>query len=187
MLEPLALLKQRIGISTDLDDDLILQLRASAEAFIEEYTGRQLAGGEFTQEFPGAAHRLHLKNYPVASVESVTMDGEQIAPSRYYVHAADGVITSKYGTFGQDGLPWLVNVNAVVRVVYTVTMPVPETAKAVQGMLVAQMYEAVNAAKDTNHRPIRQQRLGDSFVTFSSLTVTQEVKRLLSPLRSVPI
>src|SRR5262245_46194811 len=103
-LDTLANLKARLGVSGSVDDSLLGLLMDSADAWVENYTGRDFAGGTYTEYFAGGAEVLILTNFPISGVTSVKVDpagsfGAEtvVAATSYVVESQRGVIQSKFG------------------------------------------------------------------------------------------
>ena len=73
-IDTLANVKQALAVSGSDDDDLIEQLQAAADSFIETFCGRAFAGGTFTEYHPGGAKVIFLDNYPVSDISEVRVD-----------------------------------------------------------------------------------------------------------------
>src|SRR3954451_24632336 len=105
-LDTLVNVKTALLISGTTDDAVLTRLLDVADGFIAEHTGRNFAGGTFTETHPAGGSLVFLRNYPVTSVTSLKVDsarqfGAETAWSadRYVVHADRGVIESVCGPF----------------------------------------------------------------------------------------
>jgi len=68
--------EQRLQINfTDNSDVVCAELIAAAQGHIERVAGRPLEAASFTETFDGMSGTLWLKNTPVNSITSVTVDG----------------------------------------------------------------------------------------------------------------
>src|SRR5438874_9915645 len=107
-LDTLANVKTALLVSGTGDDAVLTRLMDVAESFIEQHTGRSFAGGTFTETHPAGGPMLFLRNFPVASVTSLKVDGDRAFGSSterdaasYVIHADRGVIESRIGPFLQ--------------------------------------------------------------------------------------
>src|SRR5262245_33928484 len=105
-LDTLANVKAALMITSTADDAVLARIMETAEAFIEEHTGRTFNGGTFTEDHSGGQRMLFLRNFPVESVTSVKADGSRqfssdsvVTADRYFVHGDRGVIESLCGPF----------------------------------------------------------------------------------------
>ena len=205
-LDTLANVKTRLGISGSTDDSLLSLLQDSADAWIANYTGRDFAGGTYTEYFPGHAEFLHLANFPVASITSVKVDPSEtfgadtaIDSSSYALHSERGVIQSKVGPFvSSDRRPGLVNSETAnwtaspraVQVVYaTATGNVPNDVKEAYAQLVGHWYRQVKTQVAANFQNIDRQTVGDVTVDYRldqlvKLPLPPDIERLLAPYRT---
>src|SRR5262249_42418200 len=129
-------------VSVSTDDTLLNRLMDGADAYIAQLTGRDFAGGTYTETHPAGHDLLFLNNFPVTSVTSVKVDparqfgSDTARAADTYVLLADrGLIRSLTGNFlaprGRDDWP------AAVQVVYaTATGAVPSPVKEAFGQLV---------------------------------------------------
>ncbi|QVL30935.1 phage head-tail connector protein [Telmatocola sphagniphila] len=181
-LDTLANIKARLGISGSEDDSLLGKIQSSAEALIAEHTGRKFEGGTFTEDFSAALRSVQLKNYPVANL-NVYVDnlGEfglqtEIPAIAYKVDAVRGIVRSLCGPFYQTRFytafqelrPVWESFPGMVRVIYTVSAPVPQQIQEALALLVGFSYRKVKTNQASNQRNILQERVGDSFVMFES-------------------
>src|SRR5262249_40949414 len=136
-LDTLANVKARLGVTTSADDAMLALFQDSADKWVSNYIGRDLAGGTFTEYHPRNSAFLHLQRFPVASVTSVRVDPAYVfgpetglPAAAYVVHADRGVIQSLTGAFADFAARWGLSQNdvafwarspRVVQVVYTVT------------------------------------------------------------------
>lgn len=207
-LDTLANVKTRLGISGSSDDSLVSLLMDSADDWIKSYTGRDFAGGTFTEYFDGNQTSLPLANYPITSVSSVKVDpagtfGSEtvIDSNRYALHAERGVIQSKAGPFvprvrraglvNADVADWTRNPRAVQVVYTTATSAVPHDVKQAYALLIGHWYRQVKTRVAAGHQHLYRQRYGEVTLTFqpdavAGLTVPAEVHRLLAPYRTPP-
>lgn len=105
-LETLANVKASLLISGGDDDPLLTRLLDAAEDFIVAHTGRDFAGGTFTETHAAGRSLVVLRNFPVVTVVSLKVDAtrqfgpETVRPvETFLVHAARGVIESPAGPF----------------------------------------------------------------------------------------
>jgi hypothetical protein len=159
-LETLADVKVSLLISGTGDDALLTRLLGAADGFIADYTGRDFAGGTFTETHAGGHSLVFLRNFPVSSVTSVKVDAarqfgaETTRPAdSYFVHAGRGMIESVAGPFlrprtgSRDDWP------GTVQVVYsTPTVAVPAAVRQACAELVGHWYRLVKTAEDQEHQ-----------------------------------
>jgi uncharacterized phiE125 gp8 family phage protein len=186
-LDTLANVKARLGISSSSDDTLLGLLMDSADDWVANQTGRDFAGGTYTEFFPGHAELLILANFPVASVTSVKVDpagaygsDTLIDSTNYAVHSERGVIQSKVGPLGCRG-------PRVVQVVYTTaTSAVPDDVKEAYARLVGHWYAHVKTESAAGFEHVAEQKYGDVTTRYelAALAVPPEVGRLLAPYRT---
>lgn len=177
-IDTLANVKVHLGVSGSADDTLLGELMDAADAYVEEYCGRSFVGGSFTEDHPGGADTLFLKNYPVASVTAVKVDpGRQFAagttldPSAYVVHADRGVIVSAGGPFVPSRPGWAVRYGdfpAAVRVTYTVaTGAVPAAVCRAYAELVGHWYRQVVTHTATGQCNVGSATDGTTVTTYA--------------------
>jgi uncharacterized phiE125 gp8 family phage protein len=205
-LDTLANVKARLGVTGSSDDSMLSLLMDSADAWIANYTGRDFAGGSYTEYFPGRAEFLLLANFPVASVTSVKVDpagafgvDTVISPSSYTVHVERGVIQSLVGPFvPTERLAGLINTDLTkwsdspraVQVVYAIaTGAVPNDVKEAYAQLVGHWYRQAKTQVATNFLNIELQKFGDVTVHYQSgqsarLAAPTETTALLAPYRT---
>ncbi len=208
-LDTLANVKSRLGITGSTDDTMLALLQDSADAWIANFTGRDFAGGAFTEYFPGHSEFLHLANFPVASITSVKVDPSEtfgsdtvISSSTYAVHSQRGVIQSKVGPFvGNDRRPGLVNADTpnwtasprAVQVIYTTaTSAVPNDVKEAYAQLVGHFYRQVKTQVAADFQNIDRERFGDVTINYRldqlvKLPLPPDIERLLAPYRTPTI
>ena len=160
MIDTLANVKTSLLISGSTDDDLLNRLLDAADAFIADWTGRDFAGGTFTETHPAGRSLVFLRNYPVTSVTSLKVDaarqfGSETArdADSFVVHADRGVIESVCGPFlpPRDGRrdDW----PGALQVVYdTATDAVPAAVKQAFCELIGHWYRFAKTAADQNYQ-----------------------------------
>lgn len=202
-LDTLANVKTRLGVSGSADDSLLNLLIDSAEDWINNWCGRDFAGGSYTEYFPGNVEHLLLANFPVTAVTSVKVDpagafGSDtiIASSAYAVHSERGVIQSKVGPFvavsqhaglvNADRNVWTRSPRAV-QVVYSTGTTVPDDVKEAHAQLIGHWYRRVKTNVATSFQNLDEQRFGDVSVRISQLPAPADVERLLTPYRTPAI
>ena len=164
MLDTLANVKTSLLISGTTDDAVLTRLMDAADGFIAEFTGRQFAGGTFTETHPAGRSLAFLKNYPVDSVTGVKVDSARQfgaetlwTADRYVLHADRGVIESVCGPFlwpRKRGHDW----PGALQVVYgTATGAVPPAVKEAFVQLVGHWYRFAKTAADQNYLMLTSQ------------------------------
>jgi uncharacterized phiE125 gp8 family phage protein len=195
-LDTLANAKVALLVSGSGDDSLLTQLLAAAESFIEEHTGRDFAGGTFTEYHAASGSMIFLKNYPVATVTSLRIDpARQFGASTerdtttYAIHSNRGVIESVDGPFlppyrkGSDDWP------ESVKVVYTVaTDSVPAAVKQAFADLVGHWYKQAKTSSDAGFLMLTESITGTTTKGYSwsltrGLSIPPGVIELLAPFR----
>jgi hypothetical protein len=205
-LDTLANVKTRLGVTGSADDALLDLLRGSADRWVQSFTGRDLEGGTFTEYHPGAARFVQLANFPVTAVGSVNVDpaglfgaATVLPATAYVVHAGRGVIQCRGGPFlaaaarlglvNEDLADWTVGLRSVEVVYTTGTGAVPEDVKEAYAQLVGHWYRRVKTQAAAGFVNATQQKLGDTFTSYSidqvaGLPVPPDVTRLLEPYRT---
>lgn len=159
-LDTLANVKTALLISGTTDDAVLTRLLDVADGFVAAHTGRDFAGGTFTETHPAGGSLVFLRNYPVTSVTSLKVDSARQfgaetvwASDRYVVHSDRGVIESVCGPFlwprggRRDDWP------AAVQVVYaTATGAVPAAVKEAFCQLVGHWYRLAKTAADQDYQ-----------------------------------
>jgi hypothetical protein len=103
MIDTLGNVKQLLHVTATDDDPMIEQLQTIADEVIHQSCGRIFTGGTFTETFSGSERTLFLKNYPVASIVSLTVDGVARTSDTYTLFADRGVLVTRGRSFGSDG------------------------------------------------------------------------------------
>ena len=199
MIDTLANVKTALLISDSTDDTLLNQLMTGADAYIASITGRDFAGGTYTELFAAGQSTLFLANYPVTSVTSVKVDASRqfgsdtvLDASAYVLHADRGLIESLTGPFlpprggVRDDWP------AAVQVVYaTATSAVPAQVSEAFSQIVGHWYRQAKTFADQDYLMLLQQTSGTDTKQWSwglttGLTLPAGVMELLAPYR-VPV
>src|SRR5262249_36330067 len=101
MLDTLANVKTALMVVGAGDDTLLSRLMDGADAYVAQITGRDFAGGTFTETHPAGRDVLFLRNFPVTGVTSVKVDPARQfgsdtvrAADTYVLHADRGLIES---------------------------------------------------------------------------------------------
>jgi uncharacterized phiE125 gp8 family phage protein len=199
MIDTLANVKAALLQSDSADDTLLTRLMDGADAFIAQHTGRDFAGGTFTETHSAGRAVLFLRNFPVTSVTSVKIDparqfgAETVrAADTYVLHADRGVIESLTGPF----LPPRAGVRddwpAAAQVVYaTATSAVPAPVKEAFTQLIGHWYRQAKTFADQEYQMLIQRLDGTdgkswSWSLTSGLKLAPGVLQLLQPYR-VPV
>ncbi len=205
-LDTLANVKLRLGITITDDDSLLSALMDSADQYVAEFCGRDFGGGTYTEYHDGGTAVVFLRNYPVQSVSSVSVDpaygfgAETVRPATAYVVRLDcGVIQSLTGPFlplwaGLPifGMPAWLRAPRVVQVVYsTATVAAPADVREAYALLIGHWYRYVKTQIAAGYQNVYRQTAGGTTVIFAkdqiaggSLPV--DVPLLLAPYR-VPL
>jgi hypothetical protein len=71
--------KAWLNLTTETDDDLISRLIVSATGYIKGWINREIELTAYSETYGGTGStRLNVANYPILSVQSVTIDGQPI-------------------------------------------------------------------------------------------------------------
>ena len=197
MIDTLSNIKTALLVSGSGDDALLNRLMAVADAFIANVTGRDFAGGTFTETHPGGRAVLVLGNYPVTSVTTVKVDSARQfgadtvrAANTYVVHADRGLVESLVGPFlpprggARDDWP------AAVQVVYaTATSAVPAPVSEAFGQLVGHWYRQAKTFADQEYQMLIERTSGTDVKSWSwglttGLKLPPGVRELLAPYRA---
>lgn len=195
-LDTLANAKVALLVSGSGDDTLLTQLMSAADSYIQEYTGRNFAGGSFTEYHSAGGAMIFLKNYPVATITSLRIDpARQFGASTerdtatYAIHSNRGVLESVDGPFlppyrkGSDDWP------ESAKVVYTTaTDSVPAAVKQAFADLVGHWYKQTKTSADANFLMLTEKTSGTDTKGYSwsltrGLTIPPGVVELLEPFR----
>jgi uncharacterized phiE125 gp8 family phage protein len=196
MLDTLANVKTALLISGSTDDTLLNRLMDGANAAIASITGRDFAGGTYTETHPAGRNLLFLANYPVTSVTSVKVDASRQfgsdtvrASDSYVLHADRGIIESLTGPFitPRSGIrdDW----PEAVQVVYdTATSAVPALVAEAFTQLVGHWYRQVKTFADQDYQMLLEQTSGTdtkswSWSLITGLKIPPGVLQLLAPYR----
>ncbi len=196
MLTTLTDIKAALAVSGTGDDGLLERMLNGADGYIEAVTGRDFAGGTFTELHAGNRAAVFLANFPVTSVTSLKVDPGRAfgaeterAADTFVLHAARGVIESLTGPFVVGGG----RAPATVRVVYaTATGAVPHAVKEACSQLVAHWYRQVKTFNDQQYRMLVEHGDGTNSRAWpwslaSGLRVPPAVAQLLAPFRVPPV
>jgi uncharacterized phiE125 gp8 family phage protein len=160
MIDTLANVKTSLLISGTADDAVLSRLIDAADGYIADFTGRDFAGGTFTETHPAGRGVVFLRNYPVTAVTSLKVDSARAFGSettwtadRYVIHADRGVVESVCGPFlpprrgRRDDWP------GALQVVYaTATGAVPAAVQQAFCELVGHWYRFVKTAADQDYQ-----------------------------------
>ena len=197
MIDTLANVKTALMVSVSTDDTLLTRLMDGADAYIGQLTGRDFAGGTFTETHPAGRDVLFLRNFPVTGVTSVKVDparafgSDTVRAADTYVLLADrGLIWSLTGPFllpragVRDDWP------AAVQVVYaTATSAVPNPVKEAFAQLVGHWYRQAKTFSDQNYQMLLERTASAtdvkswSWSLVSGLKIPPGVLQLLAPYR----
>lgn len=196
MLTTVTDIKTALAIAGTGDDALLERILNGADGFIEAHTGRNFAGGTFTELHPGGRASVFLSNFPVSAITSLKVDparafgsGTERAADTFVLHAARGVIESLTGPFVPGGG----RAPSTVRVVYTTaTNAVPYAVQEACAQLVSQWYRQVKTFDDQQYRMLLEQGDGTNSKAWpwslvSGLKIPPAVAQLLAPFRVPPV
>ena len=94
--------KDYLGISVPTDDARLTLILVWTESLIEDYLGRKLTLAEYTQNsYKIRSEIMQLDNYPVASLTSITSDGDVQSLSDFDLSIETGVIYGDFTTVDQ--------------------------------------------------------------------------------------
>src|SRR6185312_9914823 len=104
--------KTYFNITSSAEDYVLTVLVASASANIEQYCNRTFAQAAYTETRNGnGGDRISVRQYPIASVQSVTVDGLTVpiasnAVSDGVVFSDDAIYIRNRGRPGYPAAPW---------------------------------------------------------------------------------
>ena len=198
-IQTLSQLKTMLAITGTDDDAMLTQLQTAADSFVEEFCGRSFEGGTLTEDHPGGTRVLFLRNFPIATVESVKVDlARQFGTSTlrdastFTVHPDRGVIESLTGPFvvtHPDRPPQRNEFPNTVRVVYTTaTNTTPGVVTQAFGELVGHWYRQAKTHVATGQLNIITQTTTTTVTTYpwgqsTGMKVPHTVTELLNSLR----
>jgi uncharacterized phiE125 gp8 family phage protein len=197
MLVALSDLKAQLLISGSSDDTVLNQLIAAADSFIAQHTGRDFAGGTFTEYHAAGGSRAFLRNFPVTAITSLKVDPNRafgsdtvLDTSRYVLIADRGVIESIDGPFlphrsarGSDDWP------GALKVVYTTaTSAIPSGVTEAFNQLVSHWYRQIKTNADTAFRDVLELTSGGDTKGYpwnltTGLGIPAGVRKLLDVFR----
>ena len=95
-----------VPIASQADDLFLAALISRASALCEKYCDRVLGQATYTdEEYDGRdSDSIWLKQYPVASVANVKIDGSLLAASDYVLYKDQGRIRKKSGNFAGSNI-----------------------------------------------------------------------------------
>ena len=164
-------------LTTTTDDALLTRLVTAASQFIQTWLGRTIAATSYTETRNGqGGTRLFLRNRPVVSVSSVTVDGVAVAPSSgpgqpgYLFDDNSVYLTGAAFTRGQQ------NVAVAYTAGYAATPPELEQACVA---LVALRY------KERDRIGQASKNLAGEVVSFAQKDMPADVQTLLDQYRAV--
>jgi uncharacterized phiE125 gp8 family phage protein len=168
-LDTLANVKTALMITVADDDTLLTAFMDAAESVIENYCGRDFAGGSFAETHPAGGSLLFLRNYPVDTVTSLRVDSNRDFGAEterdadtYVVHTDRGVIESLDGPFlpprcGKGSADW----PGAVQVSYsTPTSDVPAAVKDAFARIVGHWYRQVKTSADAGQLMLTEMTTG---------------------------
>jgi hypothetical protein len=184
-------------VSAGTDDALLARLMDGADGFVAAHTGREFAGGTFTELHPAGAERCSSQ-LPGGGVASVKVDAARQfgadtvrAADSYVVLADRGVIRSTAGPFlprrGPDDRP------GCAQVVYsTATGAVPAAVAEAFRQLVAHWYRQVKTFAAQDHQMLTERVVGSDSKSWPwglapGLKIPPAVLALLAPYRVPPV
>lgn len=86
-------LKTFLGISGSSEDTILDSIVNAASKMIQSFCGKALVQATYTEYYDGSGvEELILKNYPIASVTSLNIDGSRTFGSSTDINVADNVI-----------------------------------------------------------------------------------------------
>ena len=198
-IQTLSDLKTVLAITGTDDDALLTQLQTAADSFVEEFCGRSFNGGTFTEDHPGGTRVLFLRNFPIATVESVKVDllrqfgtGTVRGVGTYTVHPDRGVIESLSGPFVVTHPGWPPHRNEfpnTVRVVYTTaTNAMPGVVTQAYCELVGHWFRQAKTHVATGQLNVIMQTNGTTSTTYpwgqsTGMKVPANVLVLLNTMR----
>lgn len=103
MLDSLANVKARLGITTSDYDTFLTQQITLISDVIEAYCRRKFLTDDYIQTFYSSDYslkkQLELYHFPVTAVTSVEQDAVVLNPTDYRLHQPTGILTNKSSSF----------------------------------------------------------------------------------------
>lgn len=146
MLDTLANVKSRLGITTSTDDTFLTNQINLVSDTIEAYCRRNFLTGSYIQTYyrgdysPGID--LDLFNYPVTAVASVVEDGVTLDPASYRLHTPTGRLIRTNGLF------YYADATVVTHTAGLTTTPTP--VLSVLDSVVQERYNKYTSGVDLN-------------------------------------
>ena len=195
-LETLNNTKVALLVSGSGDDTLLTQLLAAAESFVQEQTGRNFAGGSFTEYHAAGGGSIFLKNWPVSSITSLRVDparefgaSTERDATTYVVHETRGVVESVVGPFLPPYRKGSRDWPEAVKVVYaTATDSVPAAVKQAVADLVGHWYRQAKTSADAGFLMLTENTSGTDTKGYSwsltrGLSIPPGILETLAPFR----
>lgn len=107
LLIPIEQVKKGLNLTTDLRDQDVIQYVLSAQSHAEKFCQRNFNGLKTATEYHSGSNSksLNLCNYPIESIESITLDNSGIfdaqqilSADNYYFESESGIVWRKSGT-----------------------------------------------------------------------------------------
>lgn len=179
-LTTVANVKSWIGLAAGTDDILLARLVSGVSTWVQEWIGRTIATGSYTERLNGNGKNvLFFLNYPVTAITSVTIDGVLI-PARTVIGGAGYSFDAD--CLYLDGYSFSVGRQNVV-IVYTAgfaATPADLEQAAIQ--LIALRY------RDKDRIGVTSRSIGPEHTTFFQKDFPEDVQSVLwSYKRVVPI
>lgn len=146
MLDSLANVKARLGITTSADDTFLTQQIQLVSDVIEAYCRRRFIEADYIQTFykdsNAPSRQLELFQFPVSEVESIELDSEPYEDTYYRLHKPTGTIIS-------TATPFFYATETVVK--YTAGYSVcPSPVLSVLDSIVGERYNKKTSGIDLN-------------------------------------
>jgi hypothetical protein len=159
---------------SNTDHDALLKLLIGQySAVIQGYCRRIFIEDSYEETYDGNGKQiLLLNNYPIKSVESLTIDDISYDSDDYLIYADEGYIKLIDEVFTKD--------DQNVEIEYTAGyFDVPEGIKFSCVEMVAAKFKEI----DSNRIGVSSQTFGDQTTTFRELEFTDKIKEILNRYR----
>jgi hypothetical protein len=162
-------LREACGGLSGIDDDTLESVGAMALEYAEQYTGRKLEYGEYTENIAMSCKMVLVRAWPVDEIKSVTVDGNTVNVDKLCIDAALGIITLPIS-------------GDMCRIEYTGGFKeLPQPVACACGMLAAAIVQAAENAG----QQITYQILDGYAVTYASKSASGDALEMLSPVAAI--
>jgi hypothetical protein len=170
--------KSFLKITTTANDELLNSLIVQYSTLIESYCKRKFSKAEYTETYDGTGSpRLFLKQYPIGSVSSLSVDEITCDSADYVIYADEGIIELVDGSlFTKDKL----NVAITYEAGYE---EIPPDIELCCQKLVALAFKET----DSDRIGIASQSFGDQSTSFVTSEFPEDIKKILNSYKKILI